>query len=110
MSCVGARSIRAWCAPLHTAGGLRALVARMGRPVPAERAERVRWITAPTLIVSGDEDRMVPMRVARGYRERIPDSELVVLEATGHMPQEERPQRIVAEISRWLAASGGQAL
>jgi len=29
---------------------------------------------------------------------------LLVLEQTGHIPQEERPERVVAEITRWTEA------
>jgi len=47
--------------------------------------DRLPLIKAPTLIVHGDEDRMIP--VANGYilHERIPDSVLVTLPETGHM-------------------------
>src|SRR5439155_1004725 len=30
--------------------------------------------------------------------------ELLVLERTGHIPQEERPERVVAEVTRWTDA------
>jgi len=93
-----------WTLRLTAAGSLDAYLARVNRPPEDSRREKVKAIRAPTLVVTGDSDRMVPPAVARLYHELIPESELVVLEKTGHVPQEERPERVVAEISRWADA------
>jgi len=47
---------------------------------------------------------LICSQAARRYHELIPGSELLVLEQTGHLPQEERPERMVAEITRWVEA------
>jgi len=47
---------------------------------------------------------LICSQAARRHHEFISGSELLVLEQTGHLPQEERPERIVAEITRWLEA------
>jgi len=39
-----------------------------------------------------------------GLRVLIAGSELLVLEQTGHVPQEERSERTAAEITRWIEA------
>jgi pimeloyl-ACP methyl ester carboxylesterase len=96
--------IDCYYAPLRTAGGMRAFTARTGERVGPERAAQVATITAPTLVVTGDGDRLVPPVTARRYHELIPNSELVVLEHTGHLPQEEHPERTVAEVTRWADA------
>jgi pimeloyl-ACP methyl ester carboxylesterase len=84
-------------------GGGNAYTARLRRE-PPDRSARVATITAPTLVVTGDTDRLVPPATARRYHDLIRDSELIVLEQTGHLPQEERPERIVAEIARFVDA------
>lgn len=91
-------------APLRTAGGLNAFVARLSQPTPPERAQQVAGITSPTLVVTGDTDRVIPPATARRYHALIPGSELLVLPQTGHLPQEERPERVVAEVTRWADA------
>ena len=96
--------VDAYYAPLRTSGGTNAFLARLDQKTPAERAVRVRTIRAPTLVITGDTDRLVPPATARRYHELIAGSELVVLEQTGHIPQEERPERVVAEITRWIEA------
>jgi len=52
----------------------------------------LRRIAAPTLLVWGREDRLVPVRTADRFAQRIADARLVVLDETGHVPQLERPR------------------
>ena len=105
---VSEADVDAYYAPLRTAGGTNALVARLRQPTPADRAARVRTIRAPTLVITGDTDRLVPLETARAYHALIAGSELLVLARTGHLPQEEQPERVVAEITRWVQASAAR--
>jgi pimeloyl-ACP methyl ester carboxylesterase len=95
--------LSAWQAPLQTENGMAAYLARSRQPVPAERAKAIRGIRAPTLVIAGHDDRMVPESTASTYHELIPDSELQVWPKTGHMIQEQRPERVVSEVTRWVA-------
>ena len=54
--------------------------------------DRLDRITAPTLVVHGREDRMIPVENGRLLAERIPDARLVELEGTGHLYPTEAPQ------------------
>ncbi len=47
-------------------------------------------ITAPTMIVHGLADRLIPVRHARAAAARIPNARLELLPA-GHWPMRERP-------------------
>jgi len=96
--------VDAYYAPLRSSGGTNAFLARLDQKTPEDRAARVRTIRAPTLVITGDTDRLVPPATARRYHELIAGSELLVLEQTGHVPQEERPERTAAEITRWIEA------
>jgi len=62
-------------------------------------------IRAPTLIVAGEKDMLVPVSVCRALHHRMTNSELHVLEGAGHMFLWERTQE-VAGLMRRLA---GQA-
>ncbi len=105
---VSEADVDAYYAPLRTAGGTNAFVARLRQTTPADRAARVRTIRAPTLVITGDTDRLVPPETARAYHALIADSELLVLASTGHLPQEEQPERVVAEITRWVQAAAAR--
>lgn len=52
-------------------------------------AERLAALRMPVLILSGDQDRLVPVDHARQFNEAIPGSNLVLFEGVGHIPQEE---------------------
>lgn len=64
--------------------------------------DRLEVIAIPTLIVWGRQDRIVPSKDALGYHERVADSQLVVMDRTGHMPMLERPVRFNATLEEFL--------
>lgn len=96
--------VDAYYTPLRSAGGTNAFVARMRQHVTEARAARVATITAPTLVVTGDSDRVIPPAIAERYHALIGGSELLVLEHTGHLPHEERPDETVSALVRWIDA------
>ena len=53
--------------------------------------DRLPEIKAPTLIVWGDSDMLVPVEDAHEFERLIPQSRTVILEDTGHVPMLERP-------------------
>lgn len=69
--------------PMNTLGFLTQLAAiyRWGKQPKAQLAS---FITMPTLIANGDVDRMVPTENSYELHHRIPGSELVIYENSGH--------------------------
>lgn len=59
-------------------------------------------IEVPTLILWGRHDRIVPLGVGRRLNRAIPNSRLEIIEACGHLPQEERPKQTLIRIERFL--------
>jgi pimeloyl-ACP methyl ester carboxylesterase len=68
-------------------GFMQALRANIDYPVK----ERLPEIACPTLIVWGDEDKIIPVGDASVFEQLIPNSRKVVFEETGHMAMLERP-------------------
>ncbi len=62
--------------------------------------QRLHRISAPTTIVAGSADRLVPVASARALAKQISGAELVVLERAGHLVQVQFPQRIAEIIGR----------
>lgn len=60
-------------------------------------------ITNPTLVVWGENDRLLPASQAPLWVEALPDAKLITLPQTGHFIAQERPQALQA-ISDFLAA------
>ena len=66
---------------------------------------RLARIAAPTLVVHGRHDRMVPVGNGERLAERIPGARLRVLEDSGHLYPTEEPA-VDEEIAAFLAAQG----
>ncbi len=94
--------IAAYYRPLRTAGGQRgAFLARVqAGDDPVE--PKIPGIQAPTLILWGAEDRLIPLEAGRRLQSMLPHARLVVLEKCGHVPQEEMPQRFVLEVMGFI--------
>jgi 2-hydroxy-6-oxonona-2,4-dienedioate hydrolase len=66
---------------------------------------RLSNITAPTLLVWGDNDRMIPMQYAKEYTDEIPENKLVVIKNCGHTPYVEKPFLFNKIVLRFLVGS-----
>jgi len=64
---------------------------------------RVKRITAPTLVMHGSLDRVIPLAAARELVRRRPDWTLSVLEGVGHVPMMETPDLFLGVMYEWLA-------
>jgi pimeloyl-ACP methyl ester carboxylesterase len=64
---------------------------------------KVKRIQAPTLVVHGDLDRLIPIAAARELVRRRPDWTLEVMTGVGHVPMMETPQRFLRVVDQWLA-------
>ena len=64
--------------------------------------DRLDKITAPTLVVWGAADRLVPVRDAWEFGRLIDRARVVVYEDTGHVPMLERPDAFNALVAEFL--------
>jgi 3-oxoadipate enol-lactonase len=71
--------------------------------VSQDRGAPLERLAVPTLIITGDEDRVYPPALARGMAQRIPGAELVVLEGCGHLSNLEQPERFNAALLDFLS-------
>ncbi|HEY5048182.1 MAG TPA: alpha/beta hydrolase [Rhizomicrobium sp.] len=62
-------------------------------------------IKCPTLILWGEEDRLIPLAAARAFAKAIAGAKLIVYPATGHIPQEEVPDQSAADVKAFLLAT-----
>src|SRR5512132_982762 len=60
-------------------------------------------ITAPTLIIWGERDELLPLRDGHLLAEAIPGSRLVVYQDTGHLVLWEQPQRVATDLVDFVA-------
>ena len=90
------------------------LAERLSHPFPVQAYRAQMWagalhdcsdrldrIAAPTLVVHGREDRMIPVDNGRLLAARIPGARLLELEGTGHLYPTEAPE-VDATIARFM--------
>ena len=68
---------------------------------PASPAEMAR-IAAPTLILWGAEDRLIPLANGRWYAAHIKGARLIAYPGVGHIPMEEVADRSADDLAEWL--------
>ena len=78
----------------------RSIALRMADPRFWNRVKRV---MAPTLVIHGSLDRVIPVAAARDLVRRRPDWTLRVLEGAGHVPMMETPEEFLSVVNEWLA-------
>jgi pimeloyl-ACP methyl ester carboxylesterase len=78
---------------------IRSLVVYTARDMPTD----IRTISAPTLMIHGALDRLVPVSLARATARRRRDWALEIFEDCGHVPMIEEPDRFVHTTAEWLA-------
>ena len=81
---------------------LRATVKGIDPADYAHIGESYRGLNVPTLIVWGQEDRIIKLKNAYRLHGDVPGSRLKVLKNCGHNPHEERPEETFAAISAFL--------
>ncbi len=87
---------------LRAPGARAALIARWQQSVRFDPEDRLRSIRAPTLILWGTDDHVIPFANSADYARDIPGAELVPLPGVGHLPMEEAPERSLAALTAFL--------
>jgi pimeloyl-ACP methyl ester carboxylesterase len=74
-------------------------------PIPDKGlGKRIHRVTAPTLLVWGAADRLVPRAYAQEFAGRLPDARLEVVAGAGHAPHLEQPEATARVVGAFLKA------
>ncbi len=72
-------------------------------PIPNRRlSKRIYRLTAPTLLVWGESDKLIPPVYAERWQELVPDADLVTVAEAGHMVPIEQPDQVAAAIEKHI--------
>ena len=63
-------------------------------------------VTTPTLVLQCSDDAIAPVPVGKFVRDSMPNSSLVMLEATGHCPNLSAPEQTIAAIAEFVRPDG----
>jgi len=64
--------------------------------------EEIRAIKTPALIIWGEDDEAVPLEIGQRLDGDLPESRLVVVPGSAHLPFEEKPEIVSREILKFL--------
>ncbi len=85
-------------------GSRGALLARMAQTVLVDPVPILQKITAPTLLVWGEQDGMIPFANSNDYLKAIAGSQRVSFKGVGHLPHEEAPEASIGPVRDFLLA------
>ena len=71
---------------------------------PSNLAERLDALSLPVLVVTGDDDRIVPTADSIRLAGELPNANLVVIPDAGHVPHEERPAAFIDAVKNFVRA------
>lgn len=89
---------------LRYPGNRRATLKRFSIPYDPLTEAEIAGVATPTLILWGEEDRLIPVVAGRWLDATMPNSTLVVYPNIGHLPQEEAAEATLGDLKPWLAA------
>jgi pimeloyl-ACP methyl ester carboxylesterase len=87
---------------LRYPGNRRATLKRFGYAYEPLTEAEIAAVTTPTLILWGEEDRLIPVAAGQWLAKTMPNAQLVVYPAIGHLPHEEAVPETLASLTAWL--------
>jgi len=87
---------------LRAPGVRGAILERSNQTIYTDPVPRLKAIKAPTLLIWGEQDQMIPSTNAQSYANVLPNSTTVLLPKLGHLLQEEQPEKGLTAVMQFL--------
>ena len=87
---------------LRAPGVRGAILDRSNQTIYTDPVPRLKKIKAPTLLLWGEQDQMIPSSNAQSYAGVLLNSSTIVVPKLGHLLQEEQPDKGLAEVKQFL--------
>lgn len=84
------------------AGNRQALVDRLTAVYDTSQLPQIRHIQQRTLLLWGEEDKLIPLSNATRFHADLPNDTLVIIPHVGHVPMEENPKESLAALLAFL--------
>ncbi len=91
-------------------GNRRAFVDRFSAKKDPEAYKNISSIAHPTLVLWGEQDRLIPVENAELFHRDLPNDTLVILKDVGHVPMEESPLRSLKPVRSFLESTSFQGV
>lgn len=86
----------------------QAIIHKLLHYIADRQANRDRWVGAitspplPVRLINGLEDPVSGRHLVDGYKQMVPNHNIVALPAVGHYPQVESPEKVLNAILEWI--------
>jgi pimeloyl-ACP methyl ester carboxylesterase len=87
---------------LRAPGVRGAILERSNQTIYTDPVSRLKAIKAPTLLIWGEQDQMIPSTNAQSYANVLSNSTTVLVPKLGHLLQEEQPEKGLAAVMQFL--------
>jgi pimeloyl-ACP methyl ester carboxylesterase len=84
------------------AGNRQAFVDRLNMLYDTSNIPMIKTIKAPTLVLWGEQDLLIPMENGQRFHDDLPNDTLVILKNMGHVPMEENPVESLRPVLEFL--------
>ena len=99
-SLVTGEELQGWINPYYVKGAT--LAALEIRKINFNMEDRIKYLSHPTLIIWGKEDKFLNVEISKKFERDIKNSILKIIEDCGHNPQEEKPEEVNKIISEFI--------
>jgi pimeloyl-ACP methyl ester carboxylesterase len=89
---------------LRAPGARQALLDRMRQTVLVDPRPLLAGVRAPTLLLWGQRDAMIPIANSSDYLKAMPHARLAVIPGAGHLPQEEAASESLGVVEAFLSS------
>ena len=83
-------------------GNRQAIVDRFKVKKDTISQKKIKLIEQKTLIIWGEEDKLIPLKMAYKFHNDLPNDTLVILKNAGHVPMEEIPNKSLKPVIEFL--------
>jgi pimeloyl-ACP methyl ester carboxylesterase len=87
---------------LRAPGVRGAILERSNQTIYTDPVPRLKAIKAPTLLIWGEQDQMIPSTNAQSYANVLSNSSTVLVPKLGHLLQEEQPEKGLTAVMQFL--------
>jgi pimeloyl-ACP methyl ester carboxylesterase len=87
---------------LRAPGVRGAILNRSNQTIYTDPVPRLKAIKAPTLLIWGEQDQMIPSTNAQSYANVLSNSTTVIVPKLGHLLQEEEPEKGLTAVMQFL--------
>lgn len=84
-------------------GNRQAFIDRMKVPFDTPDTLKIKELKMPTLILWGEEDKLIPVENAYKFKRLLPYNNLVIFKGIGHLPMEENPEFTAISLQAFLS-------